>query len=407
MRRTLLFSVSVLFAIAPALAQEISPTVVSASSASHYNSRGYDLYVLGKHEQAIEMYRKSLEFDWDKQATVYNNLGAAYYALKDYDDAAQCYQKAVDLDADYTKAKVNLAAAHFRLRHYWKAARILRVTQKKDPTYVQRRLKPEKVRQELHAENQRNPGNPFLLQLVSLADDHAATPVSSLTQDAEIQEIVSSVNGHFAQLETFSARVVRNTKSSRGSARQEWKVLLRPPDQIRVEWLGSQPMTFVSSGTEAWYYTPAEKKAVHVRQVDSQTMPRMDLGLNVLPEYIQTHRFTLAKEAPKGQWLLIGRPSAPADRIAEIRLWIDQATKCLLRSELYDREGQLRVKTTYSRFRELEQGLQLPGKCTILSYDQGSTLESEMTFLELRVNVRIQDADFRFDPPQGVEVVEE
>ncbi len=388
-------------------AEEAADSVQSASQARHFNALGYDLYVLGEHDEAINMYLKALDFEWNRKAVVYNNLGAAYYARKDYDEALRCYQKAVDLDATYSKAKVNVAAAHFRLRHYWRAAHALRGVQQQDPKYVHRRLKPDKVREELNAENERNPGNPFLLQLVSLADERVVESTPSLIQSPEVQTVAAAVNEHFAKLSTFSARVVRNTQSPQGTARQEWKVLLRLPDQIRVEWLGPQPMTFITSGTEAWYYTPAEKKAVHVPKVDPESLPKMDLGLNVLPEYIQTHLFKISEDSPEGQWLLVGRPTSTSERVAEVRLWIDQSSKCLLRSELYDREGQIRVKTLYTRFRDCEQGLQLPGKCTILSYDRGACLESEMTFLELRANVPVQDENFRFLPPDGVEVQEQ
>jgi len=288
--------------------------------------------------------------------------------------------------------------------HYWRASSILRKAQKNDPRYVRRRLKPERIRQELQQESQRKPDDAFLGQLVSFVQGQTQDGSTTMVQPPEVASIVEAVSEHFGQLKTFSARVVRTSRSPEGSARQEWKVLLEFPEKIRVDWLGQQPMTFVCSGTEAWYYMPKEKKAVHVKEVDNESMPKMDLGLNVLPNYVQTHRFQLSSDAPEGQWYLKGVSDAEADVVREVRLWIDKESKCLLKSELYDRQGRLKVRTQYSKIRDSGTGLKLPGKCSILSYTDGGELEVEMTFLEMSANVLIREEDFQFVPLKGVVV---
>lgn len=372
-----------------------------------YNGLGYDLYKEGKYKESIEMYEKALECEEQAgRARVYNNLGAAHYSLKQYSEAEDKYARALECDPDFTKAHVNLSAAHFRQGHYLRAVTILRKARKKDPKYVKARLDNDRTVQELRKETEKNPDDAFLTKLVALAETGTEESDSEAKEiDPQVNKILEHVNRQFEKLETYCSRVIRKTQTARGTVRQEWNIQLKLPEKIRLEWLGPEPMTFVCSGTEAWYHEPEENQVVHVSDMESGNMPDLDLGLNVLPQYIETHQFTLSPDSPDGQWFLIG--TSDTDRVARIHLWLDSQSASLIKSQLFDRDGRMKVRTDYSDFKEFGDGIELPGRCEMISFSSEGKMQLEMNFLDLKVNEELGEEIFFFQVPEGAKVIEQ
>lgn len=74
------------------------------------NSLGFALAQLGRSNEAISCYERSIEID-PEYAQAYNNFGIVYRDLGNLDRALDYYKKALDLDPDYAEAYINRGCA--------------------------------------------------------------------------------------------------------------------------------------------------------------------------------------------------------------------------------------------------------------------------------------------------------
>jgi tetratricopeptide (TPR) repeat protein len=90
---------------------------LDASDAGTYHNRGVAYYHLGKNAQAITDYNKALELKLDN-AEVYNNRGAAYAALGKADSAIGDFTKAISLSPEYAEAYNNRGTEYAKARMF-------------------------------------------------------------------------------------------------------------------------------------------------------------------------------------------------------------------------------------------------------------------------------------------------
>lgn len=76
--------------------------------ATTYRSLGSEFSEKGRHERAIELHRKSLEYKPDSSAA-YFNIGNALTAVGKSQEAIEAYGRAIELDSEYVGAYRNLA----------------------------------------------------------------------------------------------------------------------------------------------------------------------------------------------------------------------------------------------------------------------------------------------------------
>ena len=82
-----------------------------------FAEKGLVLYRMGQKEQALENYRKSIEYK-DHNAKVYSNMGIIYIEQQNYLEGLKVYQKAVELDPRMVDARRNLGVCHALLNQY-------------------------------------------------------------------------------------------------------------------------------------------------------------------------------------------------------------------------------------------------------------------------------------------------
>jgi tetratricopeptide (TPR) repeat protein len=97
------------------LAREIKKPVKPAWEEK--NIRAHDLYVEGKFEEALALYREILSVD-PNVAFIHFNAGNCYYHLKNYEAAYQSFHEAVRLKPDFFEAYTNLANTSGRLKKF-------------------------------------------------------------------------------------------------------------------------------------------------------------------------------------------------------------------------------------------------------------------------------------------------
>lgn len=97
------------------LAREIKKPVKPAWEEK--NLRAHDLYVQGKFEEALALYKEILGVD-PNVAFIHFNAGNCYYHLQNYEAAFQAFREAVRLKPDFFEAYINLANTSGRLKRF-------------------------------------------------------------------------------------------------------------------------------------------------------------------------------------------------------------------------------------------------------------------------------------------------
>jgi tetratricopeptide (TPR) repeat protein len=79
-------------------------------SAEEWFNEGNALYDLGKHDEAIKAYDRSISIN-PQYAEAWNNKGNALYGLGKYDEAIKAYDQAISINPQYANAWNNKGVA--------------------------------------------------------------------------------------------------------------------------------------------------------------------------------------------------------------------------------------------------------------------------------------------------------
>jgi len=206
--------------------------------------------------------------------------------------------------------------------------------------------------------------------LVLLAGTLVASAAAS-----DVHTIAQAVDQRYNRLHTLSAGFTEIYSGS-GMDRTESGVLsLKKPGKMRWEYRSPKEKLFLSDGKDAWFYLPGDRQARKspAKKLDDLRSPlSLLLGKTQLEKELQGLSFApdVSPMTP-GNMILRGVPRSLADRIHQVLLEVAP-------------DGKI------SRI--------------IIEEMDGST--TEYRFTDQRENVELSDANFRFVPPAGVEVID-
>jgi len=207
--------------------------------------------------------------------------------------------------------------------------------------------------------------------LAALALASAAT---AETNKKDVHEVAKRIDERYNSMRTLRADFTQ-IYSGAGIQRSESGVLkLKKPGKMRWDYTEPVEKLFVTDGKTAWFYMVGEQQArrTKLKELDDLRSPlRYLLGRTKLEKEFLGLSFAV-DVAPEeaGDVVLRGIPKGMEDRVSEVLL------EC-------DAEGYLR----WIRIHELD------GSRTAFHLQRQ------------RENVPIADADFRFLPPAGIEVL--
>jgi len=189
------------------------------------------------------------------------------------------------------------------------------------------------------------------------------------------REAAAKIDARYNGMKSLRANFTENY-SGGGIARSESGTLwLKKPGKMRWDYTSPHKKIFLIDGGAAWFYEPEQRQARHmkVKSLDDLRSPlRYLLGRTRLEKELRGLSLAVDVAPEKaGDVVLRGVPVGMEDRISEV----------LLES---DAQGYLR--------RIAMDGL------------DGS--KTEFRLEQQQENVAIPDAEFRFQPPAGVEVLE-
>ena len=200
-----------------------------------------------------------------------------------------------------------------------------------------------------------------------MATAHAAAP--------DVHAVAQAVDEHYNQLRSLEAEFTETYRGAGMDRVESGTLWLKKPGKMRWEYRSPRDKLFLSDGKDAWFYVPGDKQArkTPVRKLEDLRSPLgFLLGKTKLEKELQALGFApdVAPLEP-GNLVLRGVPRALGDRVSQVLLEIDPQ-KQIVRIQVDEVDGS----TTEYRFRNQKEG------------------------------VAIDDRQFRFEPPPGVETID-
>jgi outer membrane lipoprotein carrier protein len=192
----------------------------------------------------------------------------------------------------------------------------------------------------------------------------------------KVHDIAQAVDAHYDHLRTLEAQFTEVYEGVGVQRTESGTLWLKKPGKMRWEYRSPKEKLFISDGKTAWFYVPDDRQARHtpVKNLDDLRSPLgLLLGKTKLEKELQG--LSLAVDtAPMtpGNVVLRGIPKGLAGQVNDILL------------EVTPNHEIARI---------------------VLNQEDGST--TEYRFQDQKENVEIQDKNFRFTPPAGVEVTEQ
>jgi len=191
---------------------------------------------------------------------------------------------------------------------------------------------------------------------------------------ASAREAAAKIDARYNGMKSLSAEFTE-IYSSGGTQRSESGTLkIKKPGKMRWDYTSPREKIFLTDGSTAWFYVPGERQArrAPVKKLDDLRSPlRYLLGRAKLEKELRG--LSLASDVPPeglGNVVLRGIPVGMDDRISQV----------LLES---DGQGYLRR----------------------IVMDELDGSRTEFRLRAQRENLAIEDTEFRFRPPAGVEVL--
>jgi outer membrane lipoprotein carrier protein len=189
------------------------------------------------------------------------------------------------------------------------------------------------------------------------------------------REAAGRIDARYNAMKTLRADFTENYSGGGAERSESGSLWLKKPGKMRWDYASPQKKIFVTDGATAWFYVPGERQArrTAVKKLEDVRSPlRYLLGRTRLEKELRG--LSLAADvAPEraGDVVLRGVPVGMEDRISQV----------LLES---DGQGYLRR----------------------IVMDELDGSRTEFRLEGQRENVAIDDAEFRFRPPAGVEILQ-
>jgi outer membrane lipoprotein carrier protein len=206
----------------------------------------------------------------------------------------------------------------------------------------------------------------WLLAICSLGGQNTAQP--------EVRQIAKAVDDHYNHLHSLQAEFTETFRGEGAERSESGTLWLKKPRKMRWEYRSPKEKLFVSDGESVWFYVPAERQVrkMPFKKLDDLRSPiAFLLGKTKLENELRglSKVVDQAPTAP-GNAVLRGVPQRLSGEVSEV---------------------QLEINPSYQIVR------------IVLLEPDGAT--TEFRFAGLKENGDVNDSQFRFMPPAGVETV--
>jgi len=202
----------------------------------------------------------------------------------------------------------------------------------------------------------------------------AGLALGSGTGPEDAQTIAKTVDQNYNHLKTLRAEFTETYRGAGIDRTESGTLWLKKPGKMRWEYRSPKEKLFVSDGKAAWFYVPGDRQArkTEVRKLEDLRSPlAFLLGKTRLEKELQG--LSLAPDqhpVEAGDVILRGVPKALENRVSQVLVEV----------------------TPMRQIRRL-----------VVEEVDGSTTEYQ--FRSIEVDGAVQDGQFSFTPPPGVETV--
>jgi len=187
----------------------------------------------------------------------------------------------------------------------------------------------------------------------------------------ELSEVTKGIQSTYEKVRDLKARFVQKVtyKTIGRMQKDEGTVKFKKPDKMKWEYISGQLV--ISDGKRIWFYMPDEKRVMTAdlkTAFSTQTPSNFLSGMGKL-----TEDFNISiKSSQKGMVCLNLDPKTSIENLKELVICVDRKDFLVRTSTVVDNLGN----------------------------------ETEIEFKEIEMNRGIDDREFEFKIPQGVEVIE-
>lgn len=225
------------------------------------------------------------------------------------------------------------------------------------------------------------------------------------------EKLFAQVEEKFSKIHTLSYTVERNSHSKLRRQKERWIFKSRQPSDLRVEYLAPHYRLIVVNSNVLWEYIPEKKKAMRTnlavmgrekrQRIIATVFAHVSVAGIRLGDYatmLERVASIHASESDNNVYIVKG--SAPKYVVV-----IDSAKGVLLRTELYDAEDKLTIRTEASRFLEIAPSFWFPQEIRITYRARQELVQSTVYLSDIRSNEIMPDDIFDFKPSDTVKVI--
>jgi outer membrane lipoprotein carrier protein len=190
----------------------------------------------------------------------------------------------------------------------------------------------------------------------------------------DVRKVAGEVDRHYNSLHSLTSDFSEHYEGAGVARDEQGTMALLKPGKMRWQYQRPAEKLFVTDGKTAFFYVPGDRQArkMPVKDLEDFRSPiRYLLGHSKLNSEFDGLKFSAEKPQSGGAWVLEGVPRNMKERVERVLLEVNAARQIT----------RIRVE-------------ELDGSVT------------EFSFRNLKEDVQLEPAAFRFAPPPGVEVIE-
>ncbi len=190
----------------------------------------------------------------------------------------------------------------------------------------------------------------------------------------DVAQVAGSVDRRYNRLSTLTTDFTEIYKGAGVQRTESGTLVLKKPGKMRWDYLQPRQKLFVTDGKKACFYVPGERQArqAPMKKLDDLRSPlRYLLGKTRLQKEFEGLSLADVRPLTGGDVVLQGVPRGMEDRLRRVLLEVDPA-----------------------------------GKIHRIVAEEVDGSTTEFRFSNQRENVALPDAQFRFHPPPGVEMIQ-
>ena len=229
---------------------------------------------------------------------------------------------------------------------------------------------------------------------------------------AKAGSLCRGVESRFSGIQNLSYTVEKTTRSERQTVTERWTMRYQQPDLLRIDYELPVARQVIMSRHDMWEYIPAVRKAMHT-PLDKLTDEQRSVFVASVLGRVSVDGLRLGDYQAMLPRVVSMRPGnvdtnvfAIEGRDPKFILEIDAARCVLLRTEIYDDKGVLKVRTAATDFAEIVPGFWFPKKILATYATGNGYAESSIELTRVRLNEDLPTGVFDFAPHEGVTVIE-